>query len=290
MKKLRNTISPGKNRYLDNKGADMKTLKLLAAALFIAAGASAQQTFERFTERHDLNHDGTIEKKEFNGNPRMFERLDIDNDGSITQDEFDQAMKQRRGQGNRYEQGRNRFSKQGLQPGESIPSLDIFDLKGKKQPLEELWKEKPLVLVTASATCPISVRSCPSLEPLSDAYPAEVNVAVLYIKEAHPAKDANVASQQSLGARTHPQPETFEEKLKLAQLFNDQVKHGNTLYLDGIDDEAANAIGAGPNIGLLIGTDGKIILQQCWYDKGGMQSVISDHLRKTTAETPPDNP
>lgn len=59
--------------------------------------------------------------------------------------------------------------------------------------LSTLWKDKPAVLVTASVTCPISVGSCPSLKPLSLAHSNDVNVGILYVKEAHPSEDGTTS-------------------------------------------------------------------------------------------------
>jgi len=235
-------------------------------------------TYDRLLERFDADGDGIVATDEFDGNPRMFERMDTDKDGSVSRDEFDAAMKTRNkrpGQRSRFEQGRDRYAAQGLQAGQKIPDLTVYDLKGNPHPLSSLWKDRPVVLATASATCPISVGSCPSLKPLSETYSTRVNVAVLYVKEAHPIEDDSPAtSQRPLGARSHPQPETFQEKLKLAKLFDREIRHGGTIYVDDLENSAGQALGAGPNIGLLIGTDGRIILRQGWYDAKGMEDAI----------------
>ncbi|VGO22262.1 alpha/beta hydrolase fold domain-containing protein [Pontiella sulfatireligans] len=259
----------------------LKTGLCFAAFLFILSPLSAQQqfTYDRLLERNDQNNDGVVTQDEFRGNPQMFDRMDADKDGKATRAEFDAAMKARRGrqrQGDTREQSGNRFATQGLQPGQKIPELTVYDLDGKEVKLSTLWKNKPAVLVTASATCPISVGSCPSLKPLSGSYSSEVNVAVLYVKEAHPAEDGQSSPGRTLGARTHPQPQTFEEKLALAQLFDQKIDHGNALYVDGLERTAANTLGAGPNIGLLIDRTGKIVLRQGWYNANGMEAAINE--------------
>jgi acetyl esterase/lipase len=272
----------------------------LAILLAITYPLSAQQiTYDRLLERNDENNDGTIGKDEFRGNPHMFDRLDIDKDGSVTPEEFDTAMKARRNrkpQSGRREASGNRFAKQGPQAGEKIPNATVYDLKGNDVPLSSLWKDKPAVLVTASVTCPISVGSCPSLKPLALANSNEVNIAILYVKEAHPAEDGKTSSNRPLGARTHPQPETFEQKLQLANLFNREVDHGNKMYVDDLATTAAKILGAGPNIGLLINTDGKIVLRQGWFNAKEMEAAINElsnkpvNLRKQMrTRKPPEN-
>jgi acetyl esterase/lipase len=247
---------------------------------------TAQQqgfTYERLLERHDQDENGSVVRDEFRGNPQMFDRLDQNSDGTASREEFDLAMKSRNRrpqQTGRREESGNRFATQGPQAGQKIPALTVYNLAGKEVPLSNLWKDKPAVLVTASATCPISVGSCPSLKPLSIAHSNEVNVGILYVKEAHPAEDGATSPGRPLGARTHPQPETFKEKLQLANLFNQEIDHGNAIYVDDLERTAGNALGTGPNIGLLINTDGKIVLRQGWFDAKGMEAAIQQLNKK----------
>jgi len=280
----------------------MKTMLSLVILFSTLLPLTAQQqgfTYDRLLERHDKNKDGVVSKEEFRGNPQMFDRMDQNNDGTATREEFDAAMKARRSgqrQGNRKGEAGNRFAQQGLQPGQKIPELSVYDLEGNKVSLANLWKDKPAVLVTASVTCPISVGSCPSLKPLSLANSNSVNIAILYVKEAHPAEDGSTPQQRPLGARTHPQPTTFNEKLQLANLFDKEVDHGNSIYVDDLSRTAGNALGAGPNIGLLINTDGKIVVRQGWFNAKEMEAAI-DTLNKKPAVSrrpsrqrqPPDN-
>ena len=258
------------------------------ALLSVFSTLTAQQqgfTYDCLLEHHDKDQDGVITADEFTGKPQLFSRMDHDNDGSINCDEFNTAMKARKNRsGSRFEEGRNRYASQGLQAGQTIPNLTVYDLNGNTVTLSSLWKDQPALLVTASATCPISVKSCPSLKPLSIAHSNEVNIAILYVKEAHPAEDGANTPNRTLGSRTHSQPKTFNEKLKLARLFDREINHGNTLYTDDLERTAANALGAGPNIGLLINTDGRIILRQGWYDAKEMEAAI--HTLHNNASKP----
>jgi acetyl esterase/lipase len=262
----------------------MKTMvKAGMVAVFVLSALSplvAQRqgfTYDQLLERRDENNDGILSKDELARNQQLLRTMDRDKDGTVTRAEFDAAKKSRsnqQGQGNRYEEGRNRYAQQGLQPGQKIPGLVVYDLQGNKQPLSNLWKDKPAVLVTASATCPISVRTCPSLKPLSMATANEVNIGILYVKEAHPAEGEPAPDSRKLGGKSHPQPTTFEEKLELAKLFDKEIDHGNAIYVDDLEKTAATALGAGPNIGLLIDTTGSIVLRQGWFDAKEMEAAI----------------
>ena len=245
-----------------------RLIPLIALTASTVAQPSGNFTFDRLVERHDRNGDGVVTKDEFKGNARMFEFVDTDKDGAVTRAEFDAALEKRKNRTRphgRFESARDRFSKQGPQPGRTMPDLQVYDLEGKPVALSSLWKDKPALIVTASVTCPISVRSCPTLKELSSVNANYVNTAVLYIREAHPA-EGDAESEKAVGARSHPQPATFAERLELARLFNEKVAPGTPVFVDGIDNAAAKAPDAGPNIGLLVNTDGRIINRQGWFD------------------------
>ncbi|MEA2068919.1 MAG: carboxylesterase family protein, partial [Verrucomicrobiota bacterium] len=234
-------------------------------------------TYDMLLERRDENNDGNLSEGELARNQQMFRTMDRDKDGTVTREEFDAAKKSRskqQGQASRYEEGRNKYAKQGLQAGQKVPELEVYDLQGNKKPLSNLWKNKLAVLVTASATCPISVRTCPSLKPLSVATANEANIGILYVKEAHPAEGETPPAGRKLGTRAHPQPNTFKEKLELARLFDEEIDHGSVIYVDNLEKTAATALGVGPNIGLLINTDGTVVLRQGWYDAKEMEAAV----------------
>lgn len=247
-------------------------LSLYTLTTVATAQQSANPISDRMINRHDRDKDGVVTQDEFSGDMRIFILIDADNDGTITRAEIDAEIARRNNrqqQGDRYGRGRDRYSKQGPQPGEQVPDLTVYNLEGQPVALSSLWKDKPALIVTASATCPISVRSCPTLKKLASVNVNYVNAAVLYIREAHPAEGAPSADRD-LGARTQPQPKTAEERLTLARLFTERVDHGTPILVDGIDNKAAEALGAGPNIGLLVNTDGRVIHRQGWFDPNAM--------------------
>ncbi len=284
----------------------MKSTTLTGTGLILLLSILAAQgapgggfNFEQFLKNHDADGDGVVTQSEFNGPKQMFTRMDSDKNNAVTRSEFETAISSRRGNrsggGSRFEKGRTRYAEQGLQPKETVPELTVYNLEGDPVEISNLWKEKPLVLVTASITCPVSVKSCPSLSPLADDYSDRVNVAVLYIREAHPSGENNPLSGRATGGQSHPSPETFDEKLELATLFSNEVKPGGSVLVDSLENSAADEIGAGPNIGLLINTQGEIILRQGWYEAKEMDEAISDLLdtpssqksRKTRLREPP---
>lgn len=78
----------------------MLALSILGCFQIQTCHAAQEWGFEKFLQRHDLNSDGEVEEKEFQGRPRAFERFDLDGDGSVTDEEFKQVRRSRSQPGN----------------------------------------------------------------------------------------------------------------------------------------------------------------------------------------------
>ncbi len=178
-----------------------------------------------------------------------------------------------------------RVESQGIQSGDGVTDAEVFTLDGKAVRLSSLWRDKPLVLVTASLTCPVSVRECPSLAELKAKHDPRANFAVLYVKEAHPAaSDQPVrapsrdggAVASGVGAAT--QPATLAERLKLASAFARNFSGDAPVYVADIGNELAQRLGTGPNTGLLIHTNGVLKLKQGWFKASEMSEAVGKLL------------
>lgn len=166
------------------------------------------------------------------------------------------------------------WESQGVQPGSYIDDATIYTLDGKPAKLAPLWKDHPVLLVTASLTCPVARRQCPLLQSIVDAHASDVNIVLLYTIDAHPKGDFSpytpdrewVTSQNQKDAILHAQPKTLDERLALAKDLDVRLKQIAPLYVDGMDNAAWKSMGGAPNLGLLIDTDGKVFAKQGWLN------------------------
>jgi hypothetical protein len=193
------------------------------------------------------------------------------------------------------------FEKQGVAVGDQVPDLDVVSLDGASTKLSSLWRQKPTLLVTASLTCGRSRESHMWVNEVAKKYGDRLNVAVLYTLEAHPIEDPSPYAKYSpeLENPEHPgerpggnrgeegfprrQPINLEQREELAREFRDMLSFEGPIVIDGMDNQGWEALGAGPNMGLLIDRDGKLLVKQGWLDGDEMSRSIDDFLKKPVA-------
>ncbi len=251
----------------------------------------AGMNLEQFAQRNDKNGDGRITREEFAGMPQMFNRMDADGDGIITAEELGRMRESFGGRpgGGNGNGGRpgggggdmrktvgQRLEGQGVTVGQPVPDAEVFTLDGEAVRLASLWSEKPLVLVTASITCPIAVDQCPSLEALRREHDPRVNFAVLYVREAHPDEaGGEIRAGDATGFGAQPQPSTLEDRRALATLFARQFSGTAPVYVAGMDNRLPQMLGTGANTGLLIDREGRVVAKLGWYEPGEMAEAIA---------------
>lgn len=96
------------------------------------------------------------------------------------------------------------------------------------------------------------------MEDLAKQYADVADFAYIYIKEAH-ADDEWQVEKNKLGNVVFNQPQTFEERVILAQAFQEHMGTETTILVDDISNTANAAYAAWPERIYVIDTDGKII-------------------------------
>ena len=74
------------------------------------------------------------------------------------------------------------------------------------------------------------------------------------------------------------QPLTYEERVELARKTAVEAGINVPILVDEIDNPVWCTYGPAPNIAYLIGTDGKIITKQGWYNPKLMEQGITSYL------------
>lgn len=188
------------------------------------------------------------------------------------------------------------FEKQGVVAGQQIPDLEVVTLEGKPTRLATLWREKPTLLVTASLTCGRARERQPWVTEVAKKYADRINVAVLYTLEAHPVGDPSPYAEYSpeLENPEHPgerpggnvhedgfprrQPTDLEGRETLAREFVELFDFAGPVVIDTMGNQGWEALGAGPNMGFLIGRDGKVAVKHGWLDDATMERSIEYFL------------
>lgn len=155
-----------------------------------------------------------------------------------------------------------RFSRGSLRTGDRLPNATLLTLDNEEVSLHELAAHRPIVLVTGSASCPLTVGSLPSLERLGARYGDRIQFVLLQVREAHPGAVLN-------------QPLTREEKRQRAQLMREAMGVRWPVLVDDIDGSLHRMLDAMPNSLHIIGTDGEILYRALLAGDAGVDDAIA---------------
>jgi len=174
------------------------------------------------------------------------------------------------------EAARKRFEAAGIQVGQPLPDLTVYDLNGKPARLRELCDGQRwgTVIVTVSLTCPIARRQCPALQQLMMDHDVAANVIYLYTIDAHPKTDESpynpghewITESNEKESILVRQPTNLQERLVLARELNQRLGNKVAMIVDGMDNAAWTALGGAPNLALLVDAQGKVTAKQGWLD------------------------
>lgn len=149
-----------------------------------------------------------------------------------------------------------------LQPGPAVgePAKD-FTLKtadGKQDvTLSKLIGPKPVVLVFGNFTCGPFRTQAGNVEKLYRKYRDRAEFVMIYVREAHPTDGWKMESNEMVGVSL-PQPETYDQRVKVAKLCGDRLALGFPMVVDTIDDAVGAFYSGMPSRLYLIDNEGKI--------------------------------
>ena len=93
-----------------------------------------------------------------------------------------------------------------------------------------------------------------SLRDLYAAYSDRVQFLVVYIREAHPLDGWDIGSENRIC-----DPQTLEERRRIAGMCEAAMEHGIGTYVDEMDDPVMTAYAAWPERLYLIDVDGRVV-------------------------------
>ncbi|MCF7849442.1 MAG: hypothetical protein K9M45_11385 [Kiritimatiellales bacterium] len=188
---------------------------------------------------------------------------------------------------------KKRFAENGLPVGGALPDLTAMTMDGEAVSLSSLWKDGPVVFVTASLTCPVARRTTPLLEYLEKDYSTRLNLVIIYTIEAHPQGDPSpysdkewVTSQNKEEHILVAQPKSPAERKALAEQFVKQVNPPSQILVDGMDNEIWALLGAGPNVAVLVDRNGHVRAKQDWFRLASLKGAIEQVLGEKQPSSP----
>lgn len=156
-----------------------------------------------------------------------------------------------------------RFSEKSVKPGQTIPNIDVFNTNGEQLKLYDLSKDQPLLLITGSLTCPMTISSIPSVGDFQNEMGDAVNIALVYVREAHPGEKV-------------PQPMSLDEKIDHAKRLREVYGTDFPIIVDGIDGELHQALDIMPNSAHLIDSEGILLFRSLFAtDKAAIEKALT---------------
>lgn len=175
----------------------------------------------------------------------------------------------------------------GVEEGAPVADAEVFTLDGDSISLASHWADKPALIVTGSMTCPPSRKLNPATSEILEEFGDRLNVAVLYVMDAHPSGDVCPYTGTDWVTKTNReegvlmrQPRDQGERNGRAREYRDALNLDVAVLVDNMDNLGWAAIGKAPNIAVLVGEDGKCRLCQDWFRPEALRerlhSLLSD--------------
>ncbi|MFQ5947747.1 MAG: TlpA family protein disulfide reductase, partial [Acidimicrobiia bacterium] len=169
----------------------------------------------------------------------------------------------------RYEHFRTRqlfhdlmFRLSALRAGRPFPDFDLETTTGERVRKKDFIHERPLLLITASVTCPNTQAAMPTLNRLYAQFGGDVAFVMVNVREAHPGGN-------------YPQPASFDEKIKHARALQSYYNIPWVVAADDIDGGLDRQLDGKPNAAWIIDTDGQIIFRSHWAkDERGLRRAL----------------
>ena len=164
-----------------------------------------------------------------------------------------------------------RFGSDAPAPGDSLPAYELPTLDGWSIQIGGR-RERPLLLITGSITCPMTASALPVIDALHAEFGDRVDFVLLNVREAHP------------GAH-FPQAATDEEKLSHARSLRERYHVPFTVAVDTPDGDLHQRLDGKPNAAFLLDTTGEIVFRAHWARD---DRLIRDALQSVLAGTAPE--
>ncbi len=180
------------------------------------------------------------------------------------------------------------FDKQGIQIGQILPNLAAHFPSGESVWVSNHYAKRLTLIVCESLTCPVARRKHPGLKGIAKRFGDRIDVVVFYTIEAHPHEDPSPYTEgeewvtqlnrkQGVLCR---QPTTLDERIKLAKRLKESAAIDSRILVDCMNNAGWRALGAGPNVAVLVDPKGLVLAKQGWFDAKKMGGSIKRALKK----------
>ncbi len=221
----------------------------------------------------------------------LFKSVDKDSDGRLTAEEWEKLFAKMAGEKGYLQEeelerlmylprvvksareeslrlGDSEFSPNNLhiqdtapKPGEEAPDFELKTADGKGSiRLSSFRGKKPVVLIFGCFSCGNYRTYSETVEALHQRWKNDFEFVRVYVREAHPVSDDQVATSTNAAAGILvKQPKTYDERCELAGRFAESLRITTSLVVDGIDNRVGIAYEGWPDRLYLVDQDGVVV-------------------------------
>lgn len=180
------------------------------------------------------------------------------------------------------------FLTTGLQPGQKVPEIELWNLDGKLVKLSQYKDLSNVAIIVGSASCMVfrrhSLAMWTKLHQRAAAATAKtgkkLEILVIYTQEAHPALENSIyADQQQWTGFENvadkvlvPMAKTFAERVTYARGLDARFPFNRAnVWIDGHDNAVWKMLGEVPNAMFLVDSQGTLVWKELWAMHAGTE-------------------
>ena len=181
------------------------------------------------------------------------------------------------------EDGLDEFDALAPRRNSAAPAFELRTLDGGRLSLEQLTRDRPLVLQLGSLSCPVFRERCDNFAEFYEQYAGRVNFAILYTREAHPrGSPSPYADGEWIGWANHmtrvyvEEPKSVDDRAQLAAKIRETygVPDAVPILLDEMNNETWSRYGAAPSPVFVIDVEGRVVERQGWGVPESLPSIL----------------
>lgn len=151
-------------------------------------------------------------------------------------------------------------------PGERAPDFKATSLEGETIRLSDFAKQKNVLLIFGSATCPMTAGSIKGINELYDRFRGDdIEFLFIYVREAHPGE-------------VIPAHRSMREKIEAARLLRDEEDMQMPILVDDLRGSIHRRYSRLPNPSFLIDKSGRVAFLSLWSKPDAIGTAIEELL------------
>ena len=151
-------------------------------------------------------------------------------------------------------------------PGERAPDFKATSLEGETIRLSDFAKQKNVLLIFGSATCPMTAGSIKGINELYDRFRGDdIEFLFIYVREAHPGE-------------VIPAHRSMREKIEAARLLRDEEDMQMPILVDDLRGSIHRRYSRLPNPSFLIDKSGRVAFLSLWSKPEAIGAAIEELL------------